>query len=180
MDLPRIGLAGAGGIGSNVALNLVRSNITSFTLVDFDVVEASNLNRQFYFADQIGNSKVDMLIHNLQRINPKVDICGVHQKITPQNVHQIFADCDVIVEGFDNQEEKKKLGEALSGEKQFIISASGIAGSDLSTITTRKIGNTYIIGDLSTDCSHAELTSHKVVTVAAHMTATLLFLLSSK
>lgn len=50
----KIGIAGAGGIGSNVAANLVRSGVTSLKIVDFDRVESSNLNRQFYFSDQIG------------------------------------------------------------------------------------------------------------------------------
>ncbi len=180
MHFPRIGIAGAGGIGSNVALHLVRSNIPRFTIIDCDVVEASNLNRQFFFADQVGSSKVAMLAQNLRRINPEIDICAVHQKITPENIHHLFADCDVIVEGLDGQEDKKMLIEALHNEKHAIIAASGIAGSDLAAITTKKIGNTYIIGDLSTDCADAELTSHKVVAVAAHMAATLLSLLSTK
>ncbi len=44
----RIGIAGAGGLGSNVAVNLVRTGITSIKIVDFDEIEESNLNRQFY------------------------------------------------------------------------------------------------------------------------------------
>ena len=65
----RIGIAGAGGIGSNVAMLLVRAGFTKFTIVDFDYLEQSNLNRQFYFEDQLGKSKVESLKINLERIS---------------------------------------------------------------------------------------------------------------
>ncbi len=70
----KIGIAGVGGIGSNVAVHLVRAGCTSLKLVDFDRVEHSNLNRQFYFIDQIGGYKVDMLRENLLRIVPEATI----------------------------------------------------------------------------------------------------------
>ena len=73
----KIGIAGAGGLGSNVALNLVRSGIDAFRIVDFDCVEASNLNRQFYFRDQIGRPKVEALRENLQRIRPEVEVDAI-------------------------------------------------------------------------------------------------------
>jgi molybdopterin/thiamine biosynthesis adenylyltransferase len=53
----KIGIAGAGGIGSNVAVHLVRSGVESIKIADFDRIEKSNLNRQFYFYDQIGMYK---------------------------------------------------------------------------------------------------------------------------
>ena len=51
-----IGIAGAGGIGSNVALQLVRGGLGHLKIIDFDHIETSNLNRQFYFSDQIGRA----------------------------------------------------------------------------------------------------------------------------
>ncbi len=54
----KIGIAGAGGIGSNVAANLVRSGVSCLKIIDFDRIEPSNLNRQFYFQDQVGCLKV--------------------------------------------------------------------------------------------------------------------------
>ena len=53
-----VGIAGAGGLGSNCALHLVRSGVGRLVIADFDVVNDSNLNRQFYFRDQIGRKKV--------------------------------------------------------------------------------------------------------------------------
>ena len=61
----KIGIAGAGGIGSNVAACLVRSGVQQLKIVDFDSVDESNLNRQFYFHDQIGRPKVQALAENL-------------------------------------------------------------------------------------------------------------------
>jgi sulfur carrier protein ThiS adenylyltransferase len=70
----RVGLAGAGGLGSNCAQALVRSGFKRFVLVDFDRVEPSNLNRQFFFPDQVGLPKVVALGANLLRINPDLDL----------------------------------------------------------------------------------------------------------
>ncbi|MDD2463758.1 MAG: sulfur carrier protein ThiS adenylyltransferase ThiF [Desulfobulbus sp.] len=164
----KIGIAGVGGIGSNVALNLVRSGVNRLKIVDFDRIEPSNLNRQFYFADQIGMFKAEALVVNLTRINPQVRIEPFIQRIDSANCSQLFADCDLIVEGFDRQADKKMLFETLANQK-IVVSASGIAGSDLATICSRRIGNGYIVGDFTTDCAQAPLLSHKVSTVANHM-----------
>nr|WP_321403661.1 sulfur carrier protein ThiS adenylyltransferase ThiF [uncultured Desulfobacter sp.] len=164
----KIGIAGVGGIGSNVALNLVRSGITKLKLVDFDRVESGNLNRQFYFADQVGLFKVDALKINLNRINPEVVLDALVQRIDRQNCTEMFADCDVIVEGFDRQADKKMLIETFADTKT-LVAASGIAGADLAGIRSRRMGNCCIAGDFATDCDQAPLFSHKVTTVANYM-----------
>nr|WP_321467767.1 sulfur carrier protein ThiS adenylyltransferase ThiF [uncultured Desulfobulbus sp.] len=164
----KIGIAGVGGIGSNVALNLVRSGVSRLRLVDFDRVEPSNLNRQFYFADQVGMFKVEALVVNLTRINPSLQLEGLVQRIDQGNCSQLFNDCDLIVEGFDRQVDKKMLFEAFAGSR-IVVSANGIAGSDLATIGSRKFGRGYIAGDFATDCTDAPLFSHKVTTVANYM-----------
>jgi len=163
-----IGIAGVGGIGSNVAVNLVRSDIRQLKIVDFDRVEASNLNRQFYFHDQIGRLKVEALAENLARIRPDLVAEPVVARIDGDNCQSIFADCDLIVEGFDRQEDKKMLLESLGAERT-IVSACGIAGSDLVNIRMRRLGNCWIVGDFTTDCRDAGLFAHKVATVANHM-----------
>lgn len=172
----KIGIAGAGGIGSNVAVNLIRSGITTLKIIDFDRVESSNLNRQFYFADQVGQLKVEMLRHNLERINPAIEVEIARKRITPENIDRLFIDCDTIVEGLDNQADKKMLLEHFGQSKRLVVSASGIAGSDLATVQIKKIGNTRVVGDFTTDCRHAPLHAHKVVAIACQMTT---FLLSS-
>ncbi len=166
----RIGFAGVGGIGSNVAWMLVRGGMRDLLLVDYDRVEAGNLNRQFYFADQIGQAKVEALARNLQRIEPRVRVECMAVRLSAANCAAIFAGCDLVVEGLDRQEEKKMLLESLN-HGQKVVSACGIAGSALDTIRVRRIGHCLVAGDFSTDCAHAPLFAHKVTCVAAHMAA---------
>ena len=170
----KVGIAGVGGIGSNVAVNLVRSGITSFLIVDFDQVEVSNLNRQFYFYDQIGSLKVDALSENLKRINPEIVVEKIATRIDTTNIEHFFASCDVLVEGFDGQSDKKMLLEHLASTGKQIVSANGIAGDDISSISKRTFGNIVAVGDFTTDCNDAQLYSHKVIAVAAYMTEIIL------
>jgi len=164
----KIGIAGVGGIGSNVALNLIRSGVMQLKLVDFDRVESGNLNRQFYFVDQLGLFKAEALKINLSRINPEAHLEAWVQRIDRQNCVELFSDCDLLVEGFDRQVDKKMFIETFA-DKKTVVSACGIAGSDLAGIRSRKIGNSYIVGDFTTDCDQAPLFSHKVTTVANYM-----------
>lgn len=168
-----IGIAGVGGIGSNVAVNLVRSGIKELTVVDFDRVEPSNLNRQFYFADQVGQKKVDMLSVNLRRIAPDLKIHCHDLRLTPDNIGPLFHNCDTIVEGLDKGEDKKMVLEQF-GTSKFIVSACGIGGSDITPIETRRLGTSHIVGDFVTECSQHRLYAHKVIAVAARMTQLLL------
>ena len=169
----KIGIAGVGGIGSNVAVNLVRSGIEALKIIDFDRVERSNLNRQFYFHDQIGRLKVEALRENLQRIRPDLRVEAIAQRIDNLNCQALFADCNLIVEGFDRQADKKMLVEQARRE-QIVVAACGIAGCALNTIREQQLGNCFIIGDFVSDCAHAPLCAHKVLTVANHMTARIL------
>ncbi len=165
----KIGIAGVGGIGSNVAVNLVRSGVDALKIIDFDRVEPSNLNRQFYFHDQIGRLKVEALADNLRRIRPDLQIEPVFKRIDSTNCLALFEGCDLIVEGFDRQEDKKMLLETL-GSKRIVIAACGIAGSELDAIRVQRLGRCCIVGDFTTDCACAPLFAHKVTTVANHMT----------
>ena len=169
----KVGIAGVGGIGSNVAVNLVRSGIDALKIVDFDRVEPSNLNRQFYFHDQIGRFKVEALMENLRRIRPEVRIEALVKRIVADNCLDLFSDCELIVEGFDSRADKKMLVEQLAGSR-VVVSACGIAGSDCTTIRTRQLGNCTIAGDFITDCDEAPLYVHKVATVANYMTQCIL------
>lgn len=103
----KIGIAGAGGIGSNVAVHLVRSGIESIKIIDFDKVEKSNLNRQFYFYDQIGMYKSEAVKLNLERIGSSTKIESVNIKIEAENIEELFNDCDIVVEAFDKKSIKK-------------------------------------------------------------------------
>lgn len=166
-----VGIAGIGGLGSNVAVALVRSGIGRLILADHDVVEYSNINRQFYFIDQIGMLKVDAIKDTLFRINPYIKLETYAERITPNNIKKIYKKIDVMIEAFDKAEEKAMI------LKKFtfffpdipIITVSGIAGSGSSNnIKTKKIGkHTYLVGDLKSE-STLGLMSPRVGIAAYH------------
>jgi sulfur carrier protein ThiS adenylyltransferase len=145
----KVGIAGAGGLGSNCAFNLVRSGFSDIVICDFDVVEPANLNRQFYFLDQIGKPKVEMLAENLLRINPDVKIDARIIKLDASNIKDIYKGCDVVVEAFDKAEAKKMIAETWVGKTGLFVSASGLAGyGNSDRIKVRKTGKSfYIVGD---------------------------------
>jgi sulfur carrier protein ThiS adenylyltransferase len=147
----RVAIAGIGGLGSNVAISLARVGVGYIKIIDFDIVEPSNLNRQQYFIDQIGMKKVEALKANLQRINPFIKIVTVEENITKENVENIFEDVDIIVEAFDNPVNKAMLvSEALNKFKdKKIVAASGMAGFHSNNLIQSKKFNSrlYICGD---------------------------------
>ena len=165
----RIGIAGAGGIGSNVAFQLVRSGMRSLKIVDFDHIEASNLNRQFYFAHQIGQDKAPALVDNLRRIDPDVEAQALVLRLDAENMATVFSDVDVVVEGFDGAEDKKTLLESFAGSQKLVVAASGIAGLELNAITHRKLGNCHIVGDFDTEAGRDNLYAPKVLMVSCIM-----------
>lgn len=163
----KIGIAGCGGIGSNVAMFLVRAGIDNFKLVDFDKIEKSNLNRQFYFKEQIGRFKSEVLKENLFKISNTLVLENTVEKISKENVKEIFHDCDIIVEAFDKKEYKTLLIEQY--RNKMIVCANGIGGRDLDKIIYKKIGNIHIYGDFYSDISEHKTYSTKVSIVAAMM-----------
>lgn len=166
----KIGIAGAGGLGSNVAVNLVRSGVDEIKIADFDVIEQSNLNRQFYFKDQIGQNKVNALFENLKRINPQIKLQIIQRKLERENLKEIFSDCDIIVEAFDKNHYKSMIIEEFLDNKKLIVAGSGIAHHDLDKIETRKLReNLYVVGDFTKGIDQYKTFSTKVSIVAATM-----------
>lgn len=164
----RIGIAGCGGIGSNVAYHLVRAGVNSLKFGDFDRIEESNLNRQFYFKNQIGFYKSETLKENLLMINPNLNIENKVIKFEKENLVEFFKDCDIVVEAFDKKEYKRLLVEELLPLGKKIVSASGIGGYITEDIEIKKIGkNLIVIGDFKTDTDIYKTFSHKVGAVAA-------------
>lgn len=165
-----IGIAGCGGIGSNIACHLVRTGITYLKFGDFDKIEHSNLNRQFFFENQIGLFKSETLAKNLNLINSKANFDFQIIKFNRDNIKKFFKECDIIVEAFDTKENKVMLIEELLPLNKIIISASGIGNFHTETITRKKIGkNLFIVGDFKTDVDNNKTYSHKVNAVASIM-----------
>lgn len=167
-----VGIAGAGGLGSNVAIALTRLGIGQLILADFDLVEPSNLNRQQYFIDQIGMPKVDALKANLKRINPWVRVDVFNERIDATNLRKIFVDVDVMVEAFDAPDQKALLTATHLRQAPDcpLVAASGMAGFAASNqILTRKIrDNFYMIGDQQTSAQPGCGLMAPRVGIAAH------------
>jgi len=145
-----VGIAGCGGLGSNCAVALARVGTGKLIIADFDTVSESNLNRQYYFIDQIGMKKVAALAENIARINPEVKVIGHDLRLTPGNLPVIFDGCDVIVEAFDLADQKEMLIETILTAMPAIplVIGLGMAGWGMNdVIHCRKDGNLYICGD---------------------------------
>jgi len=171
-----VGIAGAGGLGSNVAFSLARAGIGTLIIADFDKIEPSNLNRHQYFIEQIGRSKVEALLENLRKINPfsKYEIHNL--EINDDNISEVFADAEILVEAFDMAEMKKMLIESWISQfpKRPIIAASGLAGFGKNEILhSRKIGSLYICGDEDTEVEEGISPMAPRVGIVANMQANL-------
>jgi len=146
-----VGIAGVGGLGSAVAVALARVGIGRLIIADFDVVEPSNLNRQQYFIDQLGQFKVDALKENLHRINPYVIVESHRILLAPDTIPAIFAPCPVVVEAFDRADMKAMLVDTLLVGMcgVTVIAASGLAGyGPNNDIVTRRVSNRlFLVGD---------------------------------
>jgi sulfur carrier protein ThiS adenylyltransferase len=146
-----VGIAGAGGLGSAIAVALARVGVGRLIIADFDVVEPSNLNRQQYFIDQIGQLKTEALAANLARINPYISVESHPVLLTAGNTPAIFAPCRVVVEAFDRADQKALLVETVLERlpAATVIAASGLAGyGPNNSITTRRISSRlYLVGD---------------------------------
>ena len=116
----KIGIAGLGGLGSNVAMMLVRSGVEELVLVDFDCVEESNLNRQIYFRKHIGMKKTEACSEILKMINPDVKLELRDVRLSEKNIPEIFKDCKIVCEALDSAESKAVLAETVLSEMKDV------------------------------------------------------------
>jgi sulfur carrier protein ThiS adenylyltransferase len=160
-----VGIAGLGGLGSNVAIALARAGVGKLIVADFDKVEQSNLDRQQYFTGQIGKHKVDCIIENLRRINPRVEVEDHKVTLDPDNVPQVFCNADCIAECFDAASAKQMIVETVLTKMNGvrIVSVSGLAGYGNSNAikTTRVSPRLILVGD-----GQAGIDTCKILTAA--------------
>lgn len=168
-----VAIAGLGGLGSNIAYSLARIGVGHLHLIDFDVVDITNLNRQQYFIEHLGMYKTDALKSLLLKINPYLDIHTDCVKVTEENLTDLFGDNDIICEAFDCPEAKAMLVNGILEHfpEKKLVSASGMAGYESSnTIHTRRITrNFYLCGDRTTESAPGKgLMAPRVAICAAH------------
>ena len=168
-----IGVAGLGGLGSNIALSLARVGVKKLVLADFDVVEPSNLNRQQYFVRHIGMQKTQALKELINDVNPFVEVETHDIFLDDKNVANVFGECEILCEAFDNVAGKAMIlneaGASLKDKK--IISASGMAGYFSSNLikTIKFAKNVYLCGDLTNEAKIGQgLMAPRVAICANH------------
>lgn len=157
----RIGIAGAGGLGSNIAMMLARSGVGHLVIADFDTVDESNLNRQHYAREHVGASKVDALSQQIHAVDPRVEMRAFRLRVTPQNARELFGGCDIVCEAFDDAQAKAMLVEQLLSltPGPIVVSGNGMAGiGPASEIVTRRLGSRlYVCGDGESDVDAGEV-----------------------
>lgn len=164
----RIGLAGCGGLGSNVAFLLARSGLQNFLLIDDDVVEPSNLNRQHYFPPHVGLPKVEALAEQLRALNPAIHAECRHMRLNADNLAPLLPQANVWVEALDDASMKRNFVEACLAASCFVVSASGIAGFGGPPMQKKVLGKRLVlVGDFITDIATAPPLAPRVMQAAA-------------
>ena len=145
-----VGIAGCGGLGSNCAVALARVGVGKLVIADFDKVEISNLNRQYFFSGQVGMPKVLALKEVIYMIDPFVNVETHETVLDKENIPWIFKDCDVIVEAFDRAEMKQMIIETVTEHMKGwpLVCGVGLAGwGENQAIGITEFDNVYLCGD---------------------------------
>jgi len=121
----RVLLIGAGGLGSPAALYLAAAGVGTIGIVDFDIVDLSNLQRQvIHTTDRIGTKKVDSARLAIAALNPEVNVVAHEEMLTGENVERIIAGYDVILDGTDTFETRYTLNDAAVAARIPVVHAS--------------------------------------------------------
>lgn len=165
-----VGIAGVGGLGSNIAVSLARAGIGRLILVDFDCVEKSNLSRQHYFTNQIGMIKVNALKDTILRVNKSVKVDVFNYRLKKNTMDKPFHDVDVIIEALDSANIKTMFIEEIMQKlpNTPIVGCSGVAGyGNIDRIITKKLGKLYMVYDeKAKDCTNDVLLAPRVILMA--------------
>lgn len=178
-----VAICGLGGLGSNIAISLVRAGIGRLILIDFDDVDITNLNRQQYKAGQIGMAKTEALSANLNEINPYTEVQTHKIRLTEDNAVQLLRPADIICEAFDDPSQKAMLVNIVLEKmpSKYLVAASGMAGiASANDIKTRRVSDRfYLCGDGVSDSSQMPgLLSARVALCASHQAHMVLRLLA--
>jgi molybdopterin/thiamine biosynthesis adenylyltransferase len=99
----RVFIAGAGGLGSAISIYLAAAGFGGIRIVDCDVVDKSNLNRQvLHWTEDVGKSKASSALETLKGINPEIEVEALSAKIDEENVDELLEGCRLIMDAMDN------------------------------------------------------------------------------
>ena len=112
-------IIGAGGVGSPSVMYLARSGILSFGIVDYDIIDKSNLHRQILFDyNDVGKKKILVTKKKIQRIDKNIKIKIYDKKISKSNLKNILKHYDYIIDGTDNFESKLSINDECIKQKK--------------------------------------------------------------
>lgn len=167
-----VAVLGLGGLGSNVAIHLARMGVGKLLLLDADVVDITNLNRQQYRVSDIGRKKTEALSEYLRESAPLVSLSISDTWLEESNIGKLIGGCPVVAECFDGVESKRLVFDyALEHPEMTLAASSGMAGlGSGNEIKTAKFGkNIYVSGDQTSDVSDGiGLMAPRVALCAAH------------
>jgi len=123
-------IAGAGGVGGSCIEALGRAGVGKITLIDFDVVDPSNTNRQVVaLTSTIGQPKVEVMAERLRDINPAVELTLIRRRIAPADAAELLVDgIDVVIDCIDALTSKVGLIKAAQERGVFVVSSMGAGG----------------------------------------------------
>ena len=122
-----VAIVGAGGIGSAVIPALAGAGIGRLTIIDDDVVDRTNLQRQPIFRDdQIGRGKAELAAEFVRALNPHVSISAVRERLTAENAEALLSGHELVIDGSDNFATRLVVGDALTRLEIPLVSAAAV------------------------------------------------------
>ena len=167
LNSARVGIAGAGGLGSNVAMMLARSGVGRLLIVDGDIVEPSNLNRQHYFPVHVGHPKVEALAEQLLALNPDIDVDAHMMWLDKDNIPALLDEAELWIEALDGAESKALFASMALAAERPVICASGMGGIGGFAMKRRRLGGLTVVGDFCSDVTHLPPFAPRVMQCAA-------------
>lgn len=167
LEAARVGIAGAGGLGSNVAVMLARSGVGHLIIIDGDIVEPSNLNRQHYFPAHLGRVKVEALKEQLLCLNPDMKVDARRLWLDRDNIPPLLDDAELWIEALDKADTKALFASAAMAAKKTVICGSGMGGFGGYAMKRRLMGSLIVVGDMKTDVADRPPLAPRVMQCAA-------------
>ena len=123
----RVAVVGAGGVGSAVIPSLAGAGIGRLSIIDDDVVDRTNLQRQPIFRDdQVKQSKAQLAANFVRSLNPNVEVQTVEQRLNPDNAEAILAGHHLVIDGSDNFATRLTVGDTLTRLQIPLVSAAAV------------------------------------------------------
>lgn len=165
----KIGIAGAGGLGSNIALMLARTGIGKLLIIDYDIVTPSNLNRQQFWPRHLGKKKIHALAEILLELNQNIELELIDCCLTEANISGYLSQASIWAEALDKADVKTMFINNAVQTAALTVSGNGLCGIGGKLPTKKCLGNLHIAGDFSSGTDKFPPYAPRVIQTAAIM-----------